>query len=135
MKSYLTAWCNQILSNREFTQSFQIFSTFAIADPTHEKLKNLDPTRPDPTHGSTQPKDNPAWPICDETVLSCWIASGRVNWVTVIVGVSLPTTESSQLGDESEGPRCNQLTVCQPVSARSFRYYISMYNNNNNNRG
>ena len=46
-----TAWCNQILSNRALnplTQSFQFFSTFAIVDPTHQKLKNLDPTLPNP---------------------------------------------------------------------------------------
>jgi len=45
------------------TKSFQIFSTFAVADPTHQKLKNFDPTKPkptqpNPTHGSTQPMDN-----------------------------------------------------------------------------
>ena len=37
VKSNITAWCNQILSNRaldELTQSFQIFSTFAIVDTT-----------------------------------------------------------------------------------------------------
>ena len=29
-----------------------------LLDPTHQKLKNLDPTRPNPTHGSAQPMDN-----------------------------------------------------------------------------
>jgi len=41
-------------------KSFQIFSTFAVVDPTHQKLKNLDPNQPNPTHGSTQPMDNSA---------------------------------------------------------------------------
>jgi len=37
VKSNLTAWCNQIISNRAvnaLTQSLQIFSTFATVDPT-----------------------------------------------------------------------------------------------------
>jgi len=37
------------------TKSFQIFSTFAVVDPTHQKLTNLDPIQPNPwvnpTHG------------------------------------------------------------------------------------
>ena len=34
-------------------------------NPTHENLKNLDPTQPNPTHGSTQPMNNsePDWII------------------------------------------------------------------------
>jgi len=37
-QSNLTAWCNQILCNcalNALTQSFHIFSTFAVVDPTH----------------------------------------------------------------------------------------------------
>jgi len=30
------------------------------AQPTHQKAKNLDPTQPNPTRGSTQPMDNSA---------------------------------------------------------------------------
>jgi len=43
------------------TKSFQIFSTFAVVDPTQSnppKLSNFNPTQTNPTHGSTQPMDN-----------------------------------------------------------------------------
>jgi len=54
VKSNLTAWCNQIISNRAvnaLTQSLQIFSTFATVDPT----------QPNPTHRSNQPLANSAY--------------------------------------------------------------------------
>ena len=55
VKSNLTAWCNQILSNRALSalrSSFQVLNNFAIVDPT----------QPNPTHGLTQPMENSASP-------------------------------------------------------------------------
>jgi len=48
---------------------------------THQKLKNFDPTQPNPTHGSTQPMDNSeahwVWTVCirllsDSVVTAIW---------------------------------------------------------------
>jgi len=64
VKLNLTAWCNKILSDlalNALTQFFQIFSTFAIVDPTqlnpaHQKNEK---SRPNPTQNkTTQPMDN-----------------------------------------------------------------------------
>jgi len=40
------------------TKSFQIFSTFAVVDPTQPTKNWKISTQPNPTHGSTQPMDN-----------------------------------------------------------------------------
>jgi len=40
------------------TKSFQIFSTFAVVDPTQPNLPKTEKSRPNLTHGSTQPMDN-----------------------------------------------------------------------------
>ena len=37
---------------------FVLLLKWTQLNPTHQKLINLEPTRPDPTHGSTQPMDN-----------------------------------------------------------------------------
>jgi len=56
----MTAWCNQILSNRALLSMlcFQIFSTFAMVDPTQPNAPKTEKSRPNPTHGSTRPTDN-----------------------------------------------------------------------------
>ena len=43
------------------TQSFQIFNTFAIVDPTQPAKNWKISTQLDPTHGSTRPMDNSGW--------------------------------------------------------------------------
>ena len=50
------------LKNKLFKE---MFSTFAVVDPTHQKLKNIDPTRPNPTHGQPNP-----WTTVRRTLLS-----------------------------------------------------------------
>jgi len=61
----LTAWCCQILSSRALNalaESFHFFQYFYSGpNPTHQKLKNLDPAQPNPTHGWTQAVDNSAY--------------------------------------------------------------------------
>jgi len=56
----MTAWCNQILSNRALLSMlcFQIFSTFAMVDPTQPNAPKTEKSRPNQTHGSTRPTDN-----------------------------------------------------------------------------
>jgi len=75
VKSNLTAWCNQMLSDRTLnasTWSFQIFSTFAIVDPT----------QPNPTHQnwkiSTQP--NP-WTTLEVRIYSYKKATRWDGWI------------------------------------------------------
>jgi len=58
IKSNLTAWCNQIVSNRALNGlalSFQIFSTFAVVDPTQPKPPKTEKSRPNPTQPIGQP--------------------------------------------------------------------------------
>jgi len=49
VNSNLTAWCDQILSNRDLSQSFQNFSTFTIVDPVHLYPRKIEKSLPNPT--------------------------------------------------------------------------------------
>ena len=86
IKSNLTAWCNQIVSNRALNGlalSFQIFSTFAVVDPTQPKppkTENLDPIQPNPLVNSTHGQ------LCvDSSVESATPGSVIVNTAVQII--------------------------------------------------
>ena len=59
-----------------FTGPYAYFGTFAAVDPTQpnpQKIeKNLDPNRPNQTHGSTQPMDNSGQSAADAGLVDCW---------------------------------------------------------------
>jgi len=67
-------------------------------NPTHKKLKNLDPIQPNPTHGSTQPMDN--------SVASSSAAAAVVYLERVLVGLfgldisSGVETQQTQVGPD-----------------------------------